>query len=284
MSFVAIASFACDNGGRAFLNCHTAVHTLKYGTTARSRLGAILPLRPRWHDASASHSESKVPVTPAASTALARVRKLLALATSPNPHEAAAAAARAQAIIEAHRLHAWLDAERQVEADPDPIVDARDEPLEVGRRLRKWKVVLAATLAEANGCIAYTAERGRERAIVLVGRGRDRAAVVELWGWLVKRIEWLSATHGVGRDRQWHEAFRIGVVDAIAARLVKSTEDVRAELDSTALVVVEPARAAHREALDRFAEGLRLGAGRGVRVDIRAWQRGRKAGGGMELP
>jgi hypothetical protein len=73
-------------------------------------------------------------------------------------------------------------------------------------------------------------------------------------------------------------------VDAIAARLVKSTEDVRAELDSTALVVVEPARAAHREALDRFAEGLRLGAGRGVRVDIRAWQRGRKAGGGMELP
>jgi hypothetical protein len=165
-------------------------------------------------------------------------------------------------------------------------VDARDEPLEVGRRIRKWKVVLAAVLAEANDCIAYTLERGRgrEQAIVLVGRGRDRAAVGELWGWLVKRIEWLSATHGVGRSRQWHEAFRIGVVDAIAARLVKSAQEVRAELDSTALVVVDPARAAHREALDRVAEGLRLGAGRGVRVDARAWQRGRAAGGDVELP
>lgn len=216
--------------------------------------------------------------------ALARVRKLLALATSPNPHEAALAAARAQALIEAHRLQAWLDAERQAEEDPDPIVDARDEPLELGRRLRKWKVVLAATLAEANGCIAYTLERGKEQAIVLVGRGRDRAAVVELWGWLVKRIEWLSATHGAGRDRQWHEAFRIGVVDAIADRLREGNEEARAGLEDAALVVVEPAAVAHREALERVTEGLGLGSGRAMRVDARAWQRGRAAGRDVELP
>ncbi len=216
--------------------------------------------------------------------ALARVRKLLALATSPNPHEAAVAAARAQALIDAHRLQAWIDAEHQVEADPDPIVDAREEPLEVARRPRKWKVVLASTLAEANDCIAYTRAQGREQAIVLVGRGRDRAAVAELWGWLVKRIEWLSATHGEGKSRQWHEAFRIGVVDAIAQRLVKGAAEVRAGLDSTALVIVEPARAAHREALDRVAQSLRLGPGRGVRVDARAWQRGRAAGSDFELP
>lgn len=216
--------------------------------------------------------------------ALARVRKLLALATSPNPHEAALAAARAQALIEAHRLQAWLDAERHEQEDPDPIVDAHGEPLEVGRRIRKWKVVLASTLAEANGCIAYTRERGREQAIVLVGRARDRAAVVELWGWLVRRIEWLSATHGARRDRQWHEAFRIGVVDAIAERLRAGNEEARAQLDATALVVVEPAAAAHREALDRVAEGLGLGSGRPVRVDARAWQRGKAAGGDVELP
>jgi len=221
---------------------------------------------------------------PSPPAALARVRKLLALATSPNPHEAALAAARAQALIEAHRLQAWLDAERREEEDPDPIADARDEPLEVGRRLRKWKVVLAATLAEANGCVAYTLERGREQAIVLVGRARDRAAVVELWGWLVKRIEWLSATHGAGKDRQWHEAFRIGVVDAIAERLREGNEEVRAGLEQAALVVVEPARAAHREALERVTEGLRLGSGRAVRVDARAWQRGKAAGGTVDLP
>lgn len=217
--------------------------------------------------------------------ALARVRKLLALATSPNPHEAALAAARAQALIEAHRLQAWLEAERRVEEDPDPIVDARDEPLEVARRLRKWKVVLAATLAEANDCIAYTLELGRERSIVLVGRGRDREAVAELWGWLVKRIEWLSATHGAGRDRAWHEAFRIGVVDAIAERLRQGSEQAQAELPPTALVAVEPARAAHRDALRRFAdERLGLTSGRGIRVDARAWEHGRAAGDDVELP
>jgi hypothetical protein len=119
---------------------------------------------------------------------------------------------------------------------------------------------------------------------VLVGRGRDRAVVVELWGWLVKRIEWLSATHGVGRDRQWHEAFRIGVVDAIAERLREGNEEARSGLDEAALVVVEPARAAQREALERVTEGLGLGSGRAVRVDARAWQRGRAAGRDVELP
>lgn len=216
--------------------------------------------------------------------ALARVRKLLALATSPNPHEAALAAARAQALIERHRLEAWLEAEQREHDDPDPIVDARDEPLEVGRRLRTWKVVLASALAEVNGCLAYTATRGRDEAIVLVGRGRDRAAVAELWGWLVRRIEWLSATHGPGRSRQWHEAFRIGVVDAVAERLRLVGPQARASLDRAALVVVEPARAAHEDALRRVTEGLRLGSGRAVRVDARAWQRGKAAGGDVELP
>lgn len=217
--------------------------------------------------------------------ALARVRKLLALATSPNPHEAAVAAARAQALIETHRLQAWLRAEQQVEDDPDPIADGRDTPLEVGRRLRKWKVVLATALADANDCVAYTVEQGPARAIVLVGRQRDREAVVELWGWLVKRIEWLSATNGAGRSRQWHEAFRIGAVDAIAERLQRSVEEVRSELDREALVVVEPAVAAHREALRRYVEErLGLAGGRGIRVDARAWQRGRAAGGDVELP
>ena len=145
---------------------------------------------------------------------LARVQKLLALASSPNVHEATSAAALAQTLIARHRLQAWLDAEQTAAADPDPITDARDTPLTTGKRLRKWKVVLAGALAGANNCVAYTLDRGKEEAIVLVGRGRDRDAVLALWTWLVTRIEWLSATHGAGQDRQWHEAFRIGCVDA----------------------------------------------------------------------
>jgi Protein of unknown function (DUF2786) len=211
---------------------------------------------------------------------LDRVHKLLALATSPNVHEAAQAAARAQRLIAQHRLEAWL----APDSDPDPIIDAVEAPLEVSRRIRKWKVVLACALAEANGCVAYTRARGGEEAIVLVGRARDREAVGELWSWLVRRIEWLSATHGPGKPRQWHEAFRIGAVDAVVERLNAAEQEVRAE-HSEGLVRIDVAAAAHRRALDRFvAERLGLGRGRAIRVDSRAWERGRAAGEALDLP
>ncbi len=217
--------------------------------------------------------------------ALARVRKLLALATSSNPHEAALAAARAQALIEAHRLQGWLDAEQEAAADPDPIEDARDEPLETARRIRKWKTVLANALAQANGCVAYTLDAGKMKSIVLVGRRRDREAVRTLWDWLVRRIEWLSATHGAGQDRQWHEAFRIGVVGAVAERLREAVAEAQEALPVRALVRVEPARAAHEQALERFVgEELELKRGRSIRVDLEAWRKGRAASDELELP
>lgn len=216
---------------------------------------------------------------------LDRVRKLLALAGSPNVHEAATAAAMAQALIARHRLDEWLAAEAGVAEDPDPITDGRDAPLEVGRRLRKWKVALAAALAEGNGCVAYTLDLGAERAICLVGRSRDRAAVAVLWEGLVKRVEWLSATHGAGRDRAWHEAFRIGAVDTIAERLSRVGAEVREAIGEGALVRVDPREAAHRDALDRYvAERMRFGRGRALRVDASAWEQGRAAAERLELP
>jgi Protein of unknown function (DUF2786) len=222
--------------------------------------------------------------TAAAPAVLARVRKLLALATSSNPHEAALAAARAQAIIEAHRLEGWLAAAHDVAQDPDPIVDARDTPLEVARKLRKWKVALASALAQVNGCVAYVRPCPGGDALVLVGRARDREAVHALWEWLVKRIEWLSATHGAGRSRQWHDAFRIGVVDEVTERLDDGRAHGADELSSVALVAIDPLRAAHRDALDRFIEdNLGLTPGRGMRLDARAYDRGRGAAAELEL-
>lgn len=206
---------------------------------------------------------------------LDRVRKLLALAESPNVFEAAAAAARAQALIATHRLEGLLAQEAA-----EPILDARDSPLESGKRLRKWKIALAATLAEANGCVAYTLEGPREDAIVLVGRETDREAVRALYGWLVKAIGWLSATEGAGRSRDWHEAFRIGAVDAIAERL---REVPAAPAEGAALVRAEAALAERRAALDAYvAAHLRLGPGRGLRVRADAYEAGRRKG--RELP
>lgn len=212
---------------------------------------------------------------------LDRVRKLLALTSSPNVHEAASAAAMAQALIERHRLEGWLDARDSVSADP--IEDGLDTPLEVARKVRTWKRVLAAAIADANGCIAYTRAMGDDEAIVVAGRATDRVAVIELWGWLVKRVEWLSATHGAGRSRKWHDSFRVGAATAIGERLAAVSGDVRSERAAHDLVRVDPVIAERRHALDAYvAEHLRLGRGRAIRVQPEAWRRGQKAAD--ELP
>ncbi|MFO0560939.1 MAG: DUF2786 domain-containing protein [Polyangiales bacterium] len=217
-------------------------------------------------------------LTPEDQRALDRVRKLLALATSPNAHEAASAAAHAQALIDRHRLRAILDEETAAHAGDDPITDARDQPLELARKIRPWKVLLAVTLAEHNGCVAYTLEGEEGQSLVLVGRAADREAVTTLWAWLVRKIEWLSATHGAGRSRRWHDDFRVGAVDALAKRLatpVRDAQDDEAPLDSSALARVDMALEARAEALRSFVEGrLRLSEGRAIRVDPRAYKKG----------
>ncbi|MFT5685363.1 MAG: hypothetical protein ACI8RZ_006314 [Myxococcota bacterium] len=211
---------------------------------------------------------------------LDRVRKLLALAESPNIHEAALAASRAQTLIDAHRLQGLLDAEEDA-----PVTDGRSEPLESGRRLRKWKVVLAGALADLNGCLVYTDRAGKMKHIVLVGTDEDRAAVGALWDWLVKRIEWLSATHGSGQDRSWHDAFRIGAAQTIAARLRIGREAGRAKLESTALVVVTEGLARRQTRVSDYArDNLNLKPGRGIRVDPDAFRQGQQAGSTVALP
>lgn len=217
---------------------------------------------------------------------LDRVRKLLALATSPNVHEAALAAARAQALIERHRLEALLAAEDERAADP--IRDGREAPLERARKIRKWKSALAAGLAEVNGCVAYTATVGKESHLLVAGRAADRAAILAIWEWLVRRIEWLSATEGAGEPREWHESFRIGAAEAICERLAAAVTEVAdavaAEIDGAALARIEPARAERAAAVDDYARAqLHLKAGRRLLVDADALEAGREAGARMPL-
>jgi hypothetical protein len=212
---------------------------------------------------------------------LDRVRKLLALSGSPNVHEAAAAARRAQALIAEHRLEQWLAAETEVAEDPDPITMGSDAPLEEGRRIRQWKLALASTLARHNGCVAWL-RQGKPQGICVVGRQRDRELVSVMWTALVRRVEWLSATEGAGRHRHWHEAFRIGVVDAIGEQLRAGDESQQPGSHATAMARVEPLQVAHREALDSFvAAHFAPGRGRGLRVDAGAYDAGHAASGAL---
>lgn len=215
---------------------------------------------------------------------VARVRKLLALAGSPNVHEAASAAAAAQALVERHRLQGLLAAAEAADDPVDPVTDGREAPLEASRRLRRWKVALAASLAAHNGCVAYTAARGDATLLLVAGRAEDREAIAAIWGWLVARLEWLSATHGPSRSRAWHEAFRVGAAEVVATRLAATRGEVEADLSPGALVRVAPLQAARAAALDTFvARHLHLGPGRAWRVDARGLAHGRAAGATMPL-
>lgn len=215
---------------------------------------------------------------------LDRVRKLLALADSPNVHEAAAAAGKAQALIAAHRLEAVLAAEAAVDeaAQDDPI---EQEVLETARRMRRWKTVLAAGLADANGCLAFTRPgRGRAQDLVLAGRAADRAAFHALWSWLVQTLTWLSASHGGGKGKRWHDDFRVGAALAVCERLEAAARAPAEALPPEALVRLEPALEARERAVKRYADDeLRLKPGRSLRVDPAAFGAGREAGRDLEL-
>ena len=210
---------------------------------------------------------------------LDRVRKLLALAGSPNVHEATAAAAKAQALIDAHRLQALLDAE-----DAAAQVEVVERVLERARRLRRWKSVLAAGLAEVNGCLAYTREDGKHVEVVVVGPASELDTLQALYDGLVPRLQWLSADHGGKQDKRWHDDFRVGAAATLVERLAAASKQDRASVDATALAVVEPALQVRRDAVQDYAEReLHLKRGRGIRVDLDAYEGGLAAGEEVDL-
>lgn len=220
------------------------------------------------------------------STLLDRVRKLLALSGSDNPHEAEAAAKAAQALVSKYRLEAALAAAETKDAaiEAVPIKDGREAPLEVARRLRKWKRVLGQALAEANGGSAWVdaVKKGEER-LCVVGCDADRATIQALYDGLVKRIEWASATAGEGKPRRWHEAFRIGVVDALVPRLNEAEAEARAQLETKALTVIDRSLAAHRDALERYLDAHFVpGKSKSLRVDAEAYAAGQREGARMD--
>lgn len=205
---------------------------------------------------------------------LTRVEKLLALATSNNVHEAAAAAARAQSLIVQHRLASLLAARAAgAGKGPDPV---EDELVERARRPRRWRSVLAQGLAEANGCVVYSVSVGPERELRVAGRAEDRSVVLALFAWLAPRLEWLSASHGAGYDRDWHDAFRVGAAEEVTQRLATGDGSVPGLLVTDA--------ATRRAAVDGWAEAhLRLGHGRGMRVNGQGYARGQAAARGLPL-
>lgn len=216
---------------------------------------------------------------------LSKITKLLSLATSSNVHEAASAAAQAQRLIDLHQLEELLAARSQ---DVDPITTGQDAPLESVARPRTWRMVLASGLAGANSCIAYQWVQGDLTHLCVVGRHQDRLLVASLFQGLARKLEWLSATHGAGKNRAWHDAFRIGAAETVVARLHEDASpaavgDAAAAPSQHALVLKD--RASRRIQVEEFAQQhLSLGKGRGLRVDLHGFHAGQRAAASLPLP
>jgi hypothetical protein len=206
-----------------------------------------------------------------------RVQKLLRLAESSNVHEAATAAARAQELMTRHRIDAaW------VHADAAAIEDHRDRPLVTSVRLPRWRVMLAAAVAETNGCRVYVRRGASSSHVVIVGTRDDAASVVTLDAHLCGELERLTRRLGHGRGRRWCTGFRLGAVATLARRLhearsrafSRARDEARAARDDTssqALVRLDGALSrleAREQAVEKFMrDQLRLA--RGSRQSLR---------------
>lgn len=229
---------------------------------------------------------------------LSRVKKLLALATSNNVYEAASAARAAQVLIDRHHLQDAL-----VDDGDDDITDGREAPLEVAKRPRRWRFGLADGIARANGGLCWSVEGPAGTQLCFCGRADDRVLVAALFEHLATRIEWLSASAGPGRPRQWHEAFRVGAADAITERLTNGVlgDDLNGDaLDAVVDAVVDGAhgtddadtrlqrisdrRQRRSTAATRYLEArVRFGKGRRYSVDARGFAKGKAAGQALPL-
>lgn len=198
------------------------------------------------------------------SRTLERLAKLLRLANSANPHEAAAAQQRAQHLLDQLPPGA-------LDVVQDPVRAHTDAPLETSRRLRRWRVALANVLGVPLQCTTYvqvgTRKTGGDR-LIPVGRQKSVDTLRQHYQEWIPRIDWLTLEFCQGRDRDWTEGFRFGVLDAF-------TE----EPPSPQVPALLPTQAMERSALEEFvASELNLKPGRTLHLLAEAYAQGRIAG------
>ena len=156
----------------------------------------------------------------------------------------------AQRIMDEYRLDA---ATLEVGTQEEQIQDFRNDLLD--NSTSTWKSRLATVLARANGCKVYVF--GTE-GLSIVGRKSDADTVRYMYRWLINETDRLLKLANNSYGRTWCNNFRLGVVDALAERLKKDSEEFKAKAaadgKSTALARI----ASNDEAVERwFASNLR---------------------------
>ncbi|MEM1367446.1 MAG: DUF2786 domain-containing protein [Cyanobacteria bacterium P01_H01_bin.15] len=145
-----------------------------------------------------------------------KIQKLLRLASceAANENEAAAAAQKAQGLLLAHNLTleaVW--AENSKFFGENPI---GEYCLERGHRRKvKWKAILLAAIAKANGCYEFS----RGPMLYVVGPETSVEVCALTYEYLASII--VRVAKAEPPDRSWRNAFRLGAARRLGERLVQ---------------------------------------------------------------
>lgn len=194
-----------------------------------------------------------------------RLRKLKAKADSAaaigSQEEAATFAAAVQRLLAEHKL-SMSEIEVAQEDAVDPIDYVHLVPSAIGldrhtTRRVMWREQLAAHVAHAHFCEMLVSSHPitKEQTIIIIGREADREAAAYTFAVLARTCVELSlAGYRKARKNQdqtegFHEAFRWGFTQAIAARYKKEEDAIKEEAQSTgkALVRLDQTRAKVKE-------------------------------------
>lgn|GEM_PF-3816110 len=219
------------------------------------------------------YSRERYVTTSDRSDVVAKIKKLLALSQhNPDIHEAAAAAAKAQELMLQYRINqAGVDAQSESREIIEIILHGLTERDGRATRIATWKLQIAKTVAESNGCTTYYTIGS---SIKGVGRESDLQIVKYLFEYVEAQVETLcKAASKLQRDTtpRWDKSqgrvyannFKLGAASTIQARLDSSLKQLKetqykaacAGNDATALVRLDAAfssLAAHRKEAESF--------------------------------
>lgn len=197
--------------------------------------------------------------------------------------EAETAAKIAQSLIEKYRLDL---AELESKIDDIGEQGAIDQ---LGSVIT-WKVDLANTIANTNGCklIIRTTRgyRGKVSSFIVIGKASDANIAKCFYNNLVEVIEstckvTMSRTVGAS-GKTWSNSFKLGMVTAIRTRLDEGKREARKEANCNALVKLDNR---DKEVQNWISKHMRLKSRAGVSSNINgsAYSAGIAAGKGINL-
>jgi hypothetical protein len=182
---------------------------------------------------------------------IGKIKKIQALADrATTDAEKLAALGIMQKEMDKHSItRAMLETEQDIPEEPLGM-----DTLYSGQNRSSWREGLGSVVSGFNGCALFHVGGNAH----MIGQKSDCEKVKYLFQLFSNAIDRLSAAH-TGHDKNWHNSYRLGCVDAIHFALKKNRETARTELRNenlNQLMVIDSAIALYDKRQNRAQEYL----------------------------